>query len=76
MHDKVIEVFLMVQEMAELLSHALLHTGLLCADEALQHHPACNTKGSCFDEVEVYAGLTPLSRSFSGAPSPWRDTHC
>lgn len=39
MHDKVIQIFFVVEEMAEFPGHALLHAGLLCADEAFQHHP-------------------------------------
>lgn len=40
MHDQVIHVMIVHQEIAELLSQHLLDTVLLCADEALNHHTA------------------------------------
>lgn len=44
MHHQVIQVLLVSQEMTELLGHQLLHTCLLCADEALNHHTADEDK--------------------------------
>lgn len=43
MHDKVIHVVIVHQEVAELLGQHLLHAVLLCADEALNHHTAKHT---------------------------------
>ena len=40
MHDKIIQILLVVQEVPELPGHAFLDAGFLGADEALQHHPA------------------------------------
>lgn len=39
MHDKVIQILFVVEEVVEFPGHALLDAGLLCADEAFQHHP-------------------------------------
>jgi len=39
-HDQVIQVLLVRQEVAELLGHQLLHTCFLSTDEALNHHTA------------------------------------
>ena len=44
MHDKVIHVVIMHQEVAELPGQHLLDAALLCADEALNHHTAKHTK--------------------------------
>ena len=39
-HDQIIEILLVSEEVAELLGHELLHTCLLSADKALNHHAA------------------------------------
>lgn len=39
-HDQVVQVLLVRQEVAELPGHQLLHTCFLSADEALNHHTA------------------------------------
>lgn len=43
-HDQVIHVMIVHQEVAELLGQHLLDAVLLCADEALNHHTAKQTK--------------------------------
>ena len=43
-HDKVIHVVIVHQEVAELLGQHLLNTVLLCADKALNHYTAKQTK--------------------------------
>ena len=40
MHDQIIQVLLVSEEVAELLGHELLHACLLSADKALNHHAA------------------------------------
>ena len=39
MHDKIIQILLVVQEVTKLPGHAFLDTGFLSTDDALQHHP-------------------------------------
>lgn len=39
MHDKIIQILLVVQEVTKLPGHAFLDTGFLSTDEALKHHP-------------------------------------
>ena len=43
-HNKVIHVVIMHQKVTELLGQRLLNAVLLCADEALNHHAAKQTK--------------------------------
>ena len=38
MHDEIVHVTVVDQELAELFGQLLLSTELLCADEALNHH--------------------------------------